>query len=62
MGSAFPAEPREWFSDEDLREAVMFSFGDPTYVHHQPHEECSREEPHPYVECGRFARRVLNGE
>lgn len=58
MGSAFPAEPHEWFDGlED--EPVMFvmtlnDYGCP-WVCHLRHAECCIEEPHRVEQCGRLS-------
>ncbi len=60
MGSAFPAEPREWFLElED--DAVMFAMSSPNLVCHFAHRECPLETPHAFSECGRF-KPLLNDE
>ena len=60
MGSAFAAEPREWFSDEDRAELVTFA-GESDLVMHWPHPECRIECPHPISECGRFQPAAESG-
>ena len=57
MGSAFPAEPSEWFSQADRRELVTFSLADPGWVIHRAHPECPVEHPHQASECGRLVPR-----
>jgi len=54
VGSAFPAEPREWFSEADRRELVTFSLADPDWVIHRAHPDCPAEHPHLASTCGRF--------
>ncbi len=54
MGSAFQAEPREWFSDADRREVVTFSLANPDWVIHRAHPDCPLEHPHLASECGRL--------
>ena len=54
MGSAFQAEPPEWFSEQDRREMVTFSLADPDWVIHRAHPERPAEHPHPASDCGRF--------
>ena len=56
MGSAFPAEPPEWFSDADRRELVTFSLADPDWVIHRADPVRPVEYPHLASDCGRLGR------
>jgi hypothetical protein len=51
MGSAFPAEPPEWFACE-TGPLLMFSFVDPNLLMHHPTRRCKIEYPHRVEECG----------
>jgi hypothetical protein len=55
MGSAFPAEPREWFSNYD-GERLMFPMIDPSIVQHARTGTCAETYPHPTKDCGYFPK------
>lgn len=64
MGSAFPAEPREWYDGlED--EPVLFlqwpNDDKADLVAHAPHRDCAQHYPHRMTECGRFVGSSSNG-
>ena len=54
MGSAFPSEPVDWFSDEDKKEMVTFCMTDPNMVIHRDNPKCHTEYPHAMKSCGIF--------
>jgi hypothetical protein len=56
MGSAFPAEPREWFAGEDDTPVMFLMWiGDerPVMVAHAHDPKCGHSDyPHTETECG----------
>lgn len=53
MGSAFPAEPREWIAGR--RDAILFAHSDPELVAHYAAPACLEEAPHAAADCGLLA-------
>lgn len=58
MGSAFCAEPPEWFQGIEDEPVLFLTFPSDAHaetVCHRAHDECQIEQPHQMAECGRFA-------
>jgi hypothetical protein len=59
MGSAFAAEPREWFKG---RHMVRFTMADHDWVMHKPSKRCPEEYPHLMTGCGEFSNKTREGK